>query len=83
MGRVVGDGVMYFYIQDVVVDPDYQHQGLGAVLMEKIESYLSRSANKGAMIGLFAVQGKEAFYAKFDYLQRPSGTLGHGMCKFL
>ena len=26
MGRIVGDGVIYFYIQDVVVAPDYQNQ---------------------------------------------------------
>ena len=28
MGRVIGDGAMYFYIQDVVVAPDYQGHGL-------------------------------------------------------
>lgn len=83
MGRVIGDGVMYFYIQDVVVDPAYQGFGIGATLMEQIESYLSTAANKGATIGLLAAQGKEAFYARYGYVTRPNATLGHGMCKFV
>ncbi len=83
MGRVIGDGAMYFYIQDVVVDPAYQGLGVGAALMAQIESYLSTAANKGATIGLLAAQGKEAFYARYGYLERPNTSLGHGMCKFV
>ena len=83
MGRVVGDGYMYFYIQDVVVDPDYQNQGIGTVLMDTIEGYLRYTAEKGSTIGLLAAQGKERFYARYGYVQRPNNTLGHGMCKFV
>jgi len=49
MGRVVGDGAMYFYIQDVVVDPDYQNLGIGSALMRNIESYLLR-LKKGQLL---------------------------------
>jgi len=83
MGRIVGDGSMYFYIQDVVVDPDYQLQGLGHALMTQIEAYLSKAAQKGSTIGLLAAQGKEGFYSHYAYLLRPSDSLGHGMCKFI
>ncbi len=83
MGRVIGDGVMYFYIQDVVVDPDYQGLGIGATLMAQIESYLSIEAKKSATIGLLAAKGKEAFYARYGYVSRPNTSLGHGMCKFV
>ncbi|OUR59984.1 GNAT family N-acetyltransferase [Colwellia sp. 39_35_sub15_T18] len=83
MGRIVGDGVMYFYIQDVVVDPAYQSLGVGAALMTQIESYLSTAATKGSTIGLLAAQGKEAFYARYGYVERPNTALGHGMCKFV
>lgn len=52
MGRVVGDGVMYFYIQDVAVLPDYQHQGLGALILQAL---LGRIKPMGpAFVGLFA-----------------------------
>ena len=83
MGRVVGDGAMYFYIQDVVVDPNFHNQGLGTELMDTIEGYLRYTADKGSTIGLLAGQGKESFYARYGYVQRPSNTLGHGMCKFV
>lgn len=83
MGRVIGDGSMYFYVQDVVVDPQYQKQGIGNALMMQIESYLSRAANKGSTIGLLAAKGKEGFYTRFGYTLRPSDSLGNGMCKFV
>jgi ribosomal protein S18 acetylase RimI-like enzyme len=83
MGRVVGDGAMYFYVQDVIVDPSYQNQGLGTMLMDTIEGYLHYTADKGSTIGLFAAQGKEKLYARYGYIQRPNNTLGNGMCKFI
>ena len=83
MGRVVGDDAMYFYIQDVIVAEKFQKQGLGAIIMKEIESYLFESANKGATIGLLAAQGKESSYGHYGYTQRPNNVLGHGMCKFI
>lgn len=83
MGRVVGDGAMYFYIQDVIVDLGYQGQGLGHEIMLKIEQYLQTTANTGATIGLMAAQGKAGFYLRYGYIERPSKTLGPGMCRFV
>lgn len=83
MGRVVGDGAMYFYIQDVIVDPNHQNQGVGKILMGQIEKYLQEAAGKGATIGLLSAKGKEDFYSQYGYIQRPNATLGNGMCKFI
>jgi GNAT superfamily N-acetyltransferase len=83
MGRIVGDGAMYFYIQDVIVDPSYQGTGVGSILMDHIEHYLSIAAQKGSTVGLLAAKGKEDFYIRYDYMLRPSNTLGSGMCKFV
>ena len=33
--RVVGDGVSIIYVQDILIDPTYQHQGLGSQLLQK------------------------------------------------
>ena len=35
MGRVIGDGGTTFQIVDIAVDPDYQGQGYGRVILEK------------------------------------------------
>lgn len=83
MGRVLGDGAMFFYIQDVVVDPDHQSQGLGRMVMENIESFLTKNVKKGSTIGLLAAQGKEDFYKIWGYLERTGEPLGKGMCKFI
>lgn len=82
-GRVVGDGYMYFYIQDVIVHPASQGLGLGAKVMEYIEAYLKKACAKGATVGLFAAKGKEGFYQKFNYLERSGEPLGKGMCRFV
>ena len=29
MGRLVGDGVMYWYLQEIIVLPEYQGKGIG------------------------------------------------------
>jgi ribosomal protein S18 acetylase RimI-like enzyme len=83
MARVVGDGALYFYIQDVAVGPDYQNQGLGDALMLKLEAFLSGVTQKGATIGLLAAKNKESFYARYGYLDRSGEPLGRGMSKFV
>jgi hypothetical protein len=37
MGRLVGDGRMYGFAVDVVVDPDAQRQGVGQGIMDALE----------------------------------------------
>lgn len=83
MGRVIGDGSLYFYIQDVVVSPDFQGIGLGAEVMQAIESYLAETVTTGATVGLLAAKGKEAFYEQFGYQRRDGEAMGLGMCRFV
>lgn len=83
MGRVIGDGALFFYLQDIVVHPDYQQRGLGSAVMRSLEQYLQREAKAGATVALLAAQGREGFYERFGYLQRTGQPLGLGMCKFI
>ena len=34
--RVIGDGETILYIQDLLIRPDYQNQGLGSILLRKM-----------------------------------------------
>ncbi len=70
IGRVIGDGAIYYYIQDVIVLPAYQHQGIGRRIMEAIEQYLAIYALPGAFIGLMAAKGVSEFYTSFGYQER-------------
>lgn len=83
MARVVGDGIMYFYIQDLVIEPQFQNKGIGKTLMLEVEKYLTKSAKKGATIALLSAQGKESFYDRFGYVERSGVPLGKAMCKFI
>ena len=83
MGRVVGDGAVYFYIQDVIVLPNYQDQGVGQLIMQKVELYLGSVTKPGSTIGLLAAKGKESFYTHYGYKERTGNPLGRGMCKFI
>ena len=82
-GRVVGDGAMYFYIQDVIVSPEFQGRGLGTKIMQHIEAYINNNAPKHGTIGLLSAKGKEVFYQKFGYSLRDGQHLGQALCKFI
>lgn len=76
MGRVIGDGAIYFYIQDVIVHPDHQGKGVGKQMMNSIEKYLEKETNINSFIGLMAAEGVKEFYEKYGYLERPAGRPG-------
>jgi len=67
MGRVIGDGKIYFYIQDVAVLPEHQNKGIGKLIMNSISKYLEEKAPDKAFIGLFAANGKESFYNRYGF----------------
>ena len=76
MGRVVGDNGLYYYIQDVIVHPDYQGRRIGKDLMEKLMHFLSENAKSGAFIALMAAKGLEPYYRGFGFKPRPKDGPG-------
>ncbi|MBN2007305.1 MAG: GNAT family N-acetyltransferase [Anaerolineae bacterium] len=82
MGRIIGDNGLAYYIQDVMVLPEYQRQGIGTQLMDKIMAYIRAHAPHNAVVGLMAATGKEPFYEKYGFTRRPNERLGAGMTIF-
>jgi ribosomal protein S18 acetylase RimI-like enzyme len=74
MGRVIGDGRIYFYIQDIAVLPEHQNKGIGKLIMETIQEYLKENAPEKSFVGLFAAQGKESFYNKYGFKKHEGMT---------
>ena len=60
--RVVGDGVRYFYIQDVMVDPAFSDDGIATQLTEALLQRIEATAAPKAFIGLFASPDAEGVY---------------------
>ncbi|OIK10783.1 GNAT family N-acetyltransferase [Bacillus sp. MUM 116] len=67
MGRIVGDGAIYFFIQDVIVHPSYRGMGLGIEIMNSLIEYLENNAPNKAIMGLFISKGKGTFYDKYNF----------------
>lgn len=81
MGRVIGDNALYYYIQDVVVTPEYQGKGVGKLIMTAIEQYLDSQAAHHAFIALMSAEGVAGFYKSFGYGERAPGK--PGMFKYI
>ena len=62
MARIVGDGAIYHYLQDVVVHPDHQHRGIGRRLVAAAVAHAQAHAPDRAFLGVFAAEGTESFY---------------------
>jgi ribosomal protein S18 acetylase RimI-like enzyme len=75
-GRIVGDGGVYFYIQDIIVLPEHQGQGLGHEIMSGVMAYLAERAYPGSFIGLMAAKGVTGFYERYGFAERPPGRPG-------
>ena len=82
-GRIIGDGAFTLYIQDIIVKPDYQRTGLGTAIMTEIMTHIRDTYGPGTMVCLMSAKGKENFYKKFDFIERPNEHYGAGMIQFL
>ena len=79
MARVIGDGVLNAYIQDVVIAPNYQGQGVGKAVIMNLISDMKNSLPPSCTIGLLAAVGQEGFYSSFSFITRPDRDYGAGM----
>jgi ribosomal protein S18 acetylase RimI-like enzyme len=79
MARVIGDGGLVYYIQDVIVLPAYQRQGFGARLMDAVMVYLGANVSSNSVIGLMAARDREPFYERYGFITRPNDMFGCGM----
>jgi len=80
--RIVGDGKLCFYIQDLMVAREYQRGGIGGFLFEKALKFIDENAAFNAFVGLMAAKGVEPLYKKYDFIERPNAQFGAGMIRF-
>ena len=72
MGRALSDGVSDAYIQDVTVTGEYQHRGIGSLIVKKL---VSRLQDDGlSWIGLIAERNSHAFYERLDFKLMPDSV---------
>ena len=79
LGRIVGDGVLCFYVSDLLVHPDVQGLGLGDRLMGALVAYIEEHAADGASVALICTPGRAAFYERHGFTRCPNAYFAEGM----
>lgn len=69
MGRLVGDGYMYWYLQEIIVLPEFQGHGIGTRIVNRLLDYIEENTAPGTFVsvGLTAATGKDTFYERFGF----------------
>ena len=67
MGRVIGDGAYFFYLQDLAVDPTHQGRGVGSQLVQRLVEQVKILAGGDAFIGLFATSVAAPLYRRAGF----------------
>ena len=75
-GRVVGDAGIYYYIQDIIVLPEFHGHGGGKLIMDAVMEYLRTHAVPNCFIGLMAAIDVSGFYKKYGFEERPADRPG-------
>jgi GNAT superfamily N-acetyltransferase len=85
LGRIIWDHGYVIYIADVIVLPEHQGQGLGRKIMETMMDFIRAQMKPGYlfMVSLMSAKGKNEFYKKFGFVDRPSEQFGPGMHQWL
>ena len=84
MGRAVGDS-MYLTIVDVIVNPKYQGQHIGATIIKRLVNEIELNIPKDGrvLISLISASGKEEFYVKQGFKIIPDEESGPGLRKII
>jgi len=67
MGRVIGDGRLFFQVVDIAVLPEHQGQGLGKAIVGALVDHLRATAPKGAYVSLMADGEAHRLYAQYGF----------------
>ena len=85
MGRIVGDGAVICYVQDLIVVPNTQHNGVGSTILGMLKEYVAGITADGTemMFDLMCAKGRETFYTGHGFIARPTEKLGPGMIQYI
>ncbi len=67
MGRIVGDGGLFFFVVDIAVEPAHQKRGLGKAIVGALVAHLRESAPQSAHVTLIADGEAHRLYAQFGF----------------
>ncbi len=77
-GRIIADKTIFLYIQDIMVNSEYQGKQIGTGLRNKLLEWIKEynKVNPDIRTYLGASIEKESFYEKLEFISRPNEELG-------
>ena len=81
MGRVVGDGALFFQVVDIAVEPAHQGRGIGKAIMGSLMAELRKCATTDVYVSLIADGKASRLYAQFGF--EPVAPKSTGMAMWL
>ena len=80
MGRLVGDGALIWYIQDVIVLPECQGLGIGKAIVVRLTDYARTHGLPGTnvAIGLMSARGQGSVLRKAGVSRAPERARRRG-----
>ncbi|WP_298746162.1 GNAT family N-acetyltransferase [uncultured Brevundimonas sp.] len=79
MGRVIGDGGLFFMVVDIAVEPAHQGRGLGKAIMAALVERLREAAPSRAHVALIADGEAHRLYAQYGFTLTAPGGVGMQM----
>lgn len=76
IGRVIGDGGLFYDIVDIAVVAEHQKQGVGKLIMKALMEYIDENALPSSIVCLMANKGVAPFYEKFGFKARDADMPG-------
>lgn len=76
MGRIIGDGGLFFQIVDIAVEPEHQGRGLGKAIVGALTDHLRATAPAGAYVSLMADGQAHRLYSQFGFAPTAPKSIG-------
>lgn len=80
MGRIIGDGGLFFQVCDIAVLKEYQGRGIGKAIMNGIRTHIAKNITAtGAYISLLADGEACRLYEQYGFRRTAPASLGMSM----
>ena len=85
MTRLLWNGDYCAYISDVFVDEEYRGQRIATAMINQTITYLKSQMEDDYAVKLFlmAAKGRESFYERFGFVQRPNESSGAALDQWI
>jgi GNAT superfamily N-acetyltransferase len=82
MGRLVGDGARFVYVQDLMVLPGFQRRGIGSAILDRLLDYVNLRMPRKVHVHLFTDERTAGFYRRYGFKGPEGSFYGMSVKKF-